>query len=314
MDGHGDTRGGRLAGVAAGVVGLHVLGAALVLAHAGQHAGLVAAALMAYTLGIRHGFDADHIAAIDNTTRRLRARGDRSVSAGFFFALGHSSVVLVLTLVLALGARSVPDLGAVPAAVSGTFLWLIGLLNLAVLVSIVRTSRDRQGLNSALAARGLLSRLGLDRLLRVVARPVHMLPLGALFGLGFETATAVALLALGTGSAASGLPLLAVVALPLLFAAGMTTVDTVNGVAMGRAYDWALDRPARRLRYNFTITLLSVGVALGVGTLQLAHVAARDWAAAVDMEMLGYVIAGTLIATWLASMALGRVLREDAAA
>jgi high-affinity nickel-transport protein len=294
MDRRGDTGRGRLAGVVAGVVGLHVAGIVLVLAYAGQHTALLAAALTAYTLGIRHGFDADHIAAIDNTTRRLRARGDRSLSVGFFFALGHSSVVLVLTLVLALGASGVPDLGALPGLASGTFLWLVGLLNLAVLVSIVRTPRDRQPV-------GLLTKLGLDRPLRAVGRPVHMLPLGALFGLGFETATAVALLALGAGSSAAGLPLLAVLGLPLLFAAGMTGVDTANGVAMARAYDWALDRPRRRLRYNLTITLLSVIVALGVGTIQLAS-------ASVDMELLGLVVTGTLLATWLAAM-----LREDPA-
>jgi high-affinity nickel-transport protein len=300
VDGRGESGRGRLAGVAAGVVALHVAGVALVLAFAGAHAGLVAAALTAYTLGVRHGFDADHIAAIDNTTRRLRARGDRSLSVGFFFALGHSSVVLVLTIVLALGASGVPDLGAIPGAVSGGFLWVVGLLNLAVLASIVRTSRDRR-------PAGVLMKLGLDRPLRRVVRPIHMLPLGALFGLGFETATAVALLALGAGSSAAGLPLLAVVALPLLFAAGMTAVDSANGIAMARAYDWALDQPLRRLRYNLVITGLSAGVALGIGTLQLAHVE-------VDMEALGLVVAATLLFTWLAAIAFARVRSEEAPA
>jgi nickel/cobalt transporter (NiCoT) family protein len=310
----------RLARLAAAVLALHVVGVGLVLAHAGHHAGLVGAALLAYTLGVRHGFDADHIAAIDNTTRRLRAKGDRSITVGFFFALGHSSVVLVLTLVLALGAGSIPDFGGATGSIagiaSGTFLWIVGLLNLAVLVGIVRRARamraGRAGgrpLGDAPVPRGLLTRLGLDRLLSRVGRPWQMLPLGALFGLGFETATEVALLGLGTGATAFGLPLLAVLALPVLFAAGMTTVDTANGIAMGRAYDWAADRPARGLAYNFTITLLSVAVALGIGTLQLAS--AWGWAPGVDMEAAGIVIAVALIATWPAAMAAARLMRAN---
>jgi nickel/cobalt transporter (NiCoT) family protein len=295
--------------VVAAVLALHLAGVLLVLSHAGHHAGLVGAALLAYTLGVRHGFDADHIAAIDNTTRRLRAEGDRSPAVGFFFALGHSSVVLVLTLILALTATGLPDLGGATGSIavvaSGTFLWVIGLLNVAVLVDIVRASRAGR---QAPPPRGVLTRLGLDRVMRRVARPWQMLPLGALFGLGFETATEVALLGLGTGASALGLPLLSVLALPVLFAAGMTAVDTANGIAMGRAYDWAAEWPGRRTTYNFTITLASAGVALGIGTLNLAGAAGAELT--VNMEALGYVVAATLIGTWIAVVAAARLLRQ----
>ncbi|GAC1326139.1 MAG: hypothetical protein NVSMB25_25270 [Thermoleophilaceae bacterium] len=312
----------------AAVAGLYVAGTALVAVNLSAHTGLIGTALLAFTLGVRHAFDADHIAAIDNTTRKLRQDGQRPMSVGFFFALGHSTVVLVLIVVAAGITHAVPDIGAstgfIGASVSGLFLWIVGLLNLAVLFDIVRVARrvrsesyEEAELEAMLTPRGMLSRLGLDRSLRFITRPWQMLPAGLLFGLGFDTATEVALIALGTGATAAGLPLTAVLSLPLVFAAGMTTMDTIDGVLMSHAYDWAFRRPARKIFYNLTITTLSVIVALVVGTVQLLKVLVETldlrggiWKIIVglDFQMLGYAIAGLFVLTWLVALGLWRLL------
>ena len=318
----------RLLPLVATIGALYVAGIALLVVYAGSNAGLVGTASLAFTLGLRHAFDADHIAAIDNTTRKLRQDGQRPLSVGFWFSLGHSSVVLVLTLVAAAITHAVPDIsgstGFVGASVSGAFLWAVGILNLLVLLDIARVARrvrggthDEAELEAMLAPKGLLTRLGLDRVMRLVTRPWQMLPVGLLFGLGFDTATEVALIALGTGATAAGLPLLAVLALPLIFAAGMTTMDTIDGVLMTNAYDWAFRRPARKIFYNLTITSLSVVVALAVGTVQLLTVAIEafdlrggfwDGVGALDFQVLGYLIAGLFVATWLVALTAWRVL------
>jgi high-affinity nickel-transport protein len=322
----------RLATMAAFIAALYAIGIGLTAIYAPHHAGLFGSATLAFTLGLRHAFDADHIAAIDNTTRQLRQQGRRPVGVGFFFSLGHATVVLVLTFVVALVTHAVPDIsdstGFIGASVSGTFLWVIGILNLAALLDVIRVARqmrrgdvDEQQLEQMLVPRGLLTRLGLDRLMRLVARSWQMFPIGLLFGLGFDTATEVALLALGAGAAAAGLPLLAVLALPALFAAGMATMDTLDGVLMGHAYDWALRRPARKLLYNLTITSLSVTVALGVGTIQLANVAIQaldlkgglwDTIANLDFQVIGYIMAGLFVTTWLIALLLWRALDLEA--
>jgi high-affinity nickel-transport protein len=319
---------GRIALLGAFIVGLYVVGVGLLVLYAPSHPALVGTAVLAYTLGLRHAFDADHIAAIDNTTRQLRQQGHRSVGVGFFFSLGHSSVVLILTVVGALITHAVPDLGGstrfIGSSVSGVFLWTVGILNLLVLLDVLRAAwRMRRGgaeeneLEQMLAPRGLLMRLGLGRVMRFVSRSAHMYPVGLLFGLGFETATEVALIALGAGAAASGLPLLAVLALPLLFTAGMSTLDTLDGIVMMHAYDWALRRPARKVFYNLTITSLSVAVALTVGTVQLLnaaidalHLRGGFWGliAGLDFQVLGYVMAGLFVGTWFAALLLWRVL------
>jgi high-affinity nickel-transport protein len=318
----------RLAAMFAFICGLYALGLGLVATYAPGHAGLAGAAMLAFTLGLRHAFDADHIAAIDNTTRKLASKTERSVGVGFYFSLGHASVVLVLTLVVALITHSVPavgDLGGVlGAAISGGFLWIVGGLNLAVLLDVMHLARrmrtgncDEHELETMLVPRGMLTRLGLDRLMGLVSRSWQMFPVGLLFGLGFDTATEVALLALGAGAAAAGLPLMAVLALPTLFAAGMATMDTLDGVLMGHAYDWALRRPVRKLFYNLTITALSVAVALAVGTIELAGVAVRAfdlhsglWStiASLNLQAIGYVLAGVFLATWLLALLLWHLL------
>jgi high-affinity nickel-transport protein len=266
--------------------------------------------LTAYTLGLRHALDADHIAAIDNTTRRLMAGGQRPVSVGFFFSLGHSSVVFALAALVALGATSAhPDTGVLGPAVSGTFLLAIAALNLSVLTGILGISRrlrdggfDEAELEAELGRRGFLNRV-YARATRAVGRPWQMYPVGLLFGLGFDTATEVTLLAAAGAAAAGGLPWYAILCLPVLFAAGMTLLDTIDGAFMGAAYGWALARPARKVFYNLAITGLSVAVALVVGGIELLSVLDVT---TVDLQVVGYMIAGVFVLTWAGALAVWR--------
>jgi high-affinity nickel-transport protein len=282
----------------------------------------------AYVLGVRHAFDADHIAAIDNTTRQLLAIGRRPVSVGFWFALGHSTIVFVLAAAVAAGARYVVDLtddasgvrqglGAVGAGISGLFLYLIGVLNLVALVGIVRYYRraragaaDPAALDDFLDRRGLFNRL-LRPLMRSVRHPAQLFPVGLLFGVGFDTATEVTLLALAGTGAAAGLPWYALLVLPLLFTAGMTLFDTLDGAFMTVAYRWAFAEPIRKLYYNLTITGLSVAVALLIGTVQLVgmlhdrlrwHDPISGWIAGLDLNTVGFLVVGLFVVVWAAAL------------
>ena len=290
----------RAAVLAAIVVGLHVVGFFLLLAVVVPHHYRLGASgvfglgvgITAYTLGVRHAFDADHIAAIDNTTRKLMSEGQRPLSVGFFFSLGHSTIVFALGVLVTVGVRGLGGevtndhstlhkaTGLVGPVVSGSFLLLIGILNLVVLVSILGIFRKmRQGhfneaeLEEQLNQRGVMNRF-YGRATRAVKKPWHMYPLGLLFGLGFDTATEVALLVLAGGVAASGLPFYAIVCLPILFAAGMSLFDTIDGAFMNFAYGWALAKPVRKIFFNITITGLSVAVALLIGAMELLSVLA----------------------------------------
>ena len=329
----------RAAALAAVVLGLHVVGffilLALVVPHGyalgGEGAFGLGVGITAYTLGLRHAFDADHIGAIDNTTRKLMAEGQRPLSVGFCFSLGHSTIVFALGLAVVLGIRglggAVQDdgstlhqaTGLVGPAVSGSFLFLIGVLNLVLLVSIVRIFRrmrrgdlDEQELDDQLNARGLMNRF-YGRATRAVRKPWHMYPLGILFGLGFDTATEVALLLLAGGAAAGGLPFYAIICLPILFAAGMSLLDTLDGAFMNFAYGWAFSQPVRKIYYNITITGLSVAVALIVGTAELLSVLADqlslsgglwDVVGHLDLNLLGYLIVGLFVVTWAIALAV----------
>jgi len=330
----------RLGGMAAVVVALHVAGwGLLALAVAGgSHVSRggafgVGTGVLAYTLGMRHAFDADHIAAIDNTTRKLVGEGKRPLSVGFFFSLGHSSVVFVLAILLNFGIRSlgaqVRNSGSVlhgvtslvGTLVSGTFLYLIAALNLVILAGIVKVfTQMRTGqfsdaeLDEQLAKRGLMNRL-LGPLNRRVDQPWKMYPIGLLFGLGFDTATEVAFLVLAGTAVISGLPLYAVLSLPLLFAAGMSLFDTADGCFMNFAYDWAFARPVRKVYYNLVITGLSVFVAFFIATVEIlglvgkqAHLTGAFWAflAGFNINKAGLVIAGIFVVTWLAALAVWR--------
>jgi high-affinity nickel-transport protein len=293
----------------------------------------VGVGLTAYMLGVRHAFDADHIASIDNTTRKLVDEGKSSVSAGFWFSLGHSSVVFGAALLLVVGVRSVAGvvqdgdsgagqlLGLIGTLVAGTFLLLIGLMNLGSAIGIARVFRrmrtgqyDEAELEHHLHNRGFLARL-LGRVTRRVSKAWHLYPVGLLMGLGFDTATQVALLVLAAGSAAFVLPWYAILVLPVLFAAGMSLFDTADGVLMSRAYGWAFLKPVRKVFYNLTITLLSVAVALVIGLLVLVGLvvdrldltaAPLVWLAALDLEFVGFAIVGLFLLTWAIAVAVWR--------
>jgi high-affinity nickel-transport protein len=323
------------------VVLLHVLGWGLLVAVvAPQHLPIgtsgvfgVGLGVTAYALGMRHAFDADHVAAIDNTTRALLTTGRRPVSVGFWFSLGHSTVVFALCATIAAGARTLADqvgsasspltsaLGLFGTGISALFLYLIGFLNLAILVGIVRAlRRARRGeiaeadLAERLAGRGVLNRL-LRPVTRAVRLPRQMYPVGLLFGLGFDTATEVALLVLAGGAAALALPWYAILTLPVLFAAGMTLLDTLDGVVMTRAYGWSLDRPARTVSYNIAVTALSVAVALLIGTIELVSVLAERFSirsgplslvGAVDLDVVGFAVVAAFVLTSLVALVLSR--------
>ncbi|MFI1210277.1 HoxN/HupN/NixA family nickel/cobalt transporter [Streptomyces sp. NPDC020802] len=335
----------RLGGMAAFIVALHVIGwFTLVAIVAPEHHSIgtksfgIGIGVTAYTLGMRHAFDADHIAAIDNTTRKLMSEGQRPLSVGFWFSLGHSSVVFALAFLLSLGVKAVAGpvtddgsrlhdvTGLIGTTVSGAFLYLIAAVNLVVLAGIWRVFRemrhghfDEAALEEQLNSRGLLNRL-LGRVTRSITRPWQMYPLGLLFGLGFDTATEVALLVLAGSGAASGLPWYAILCLPVLFAAGMSLLDTIDGSFMNFAYGWAFSKPVRKVYYNLTVTGLSVAVALLIGTVELLGLLAErfslhgefwDRVAGVDLNVVGFVIVGLFVATWVVALVVWRVGRIE---
>ncbi|MDE3031313.1 MAG: HoxN/HupN/NixA family nickel/cobalt transporter [Acidobacteriota bacterium] len=323
------------------IIVLHVLGWGLLIYASSRHFNLgsgkmlgVGTGVLAYTLGMRHAFDADHIAAIDNTTRKFMAEGKRPMSTGFFFSLGHSSIVFGLTLVLGLGVRALGAQvknsnsglhhygGLIGTVVSGGFLYLIAILNLIILVGIVRLFiQMRQGtfndaeLEKHLDARGFMMRF-FGRFARSVDAPWKMYPVGLLFGLGFDTATEVAFLVLAGTSVAAGLPIWALLSLPILFAAGMSLLDTIDGSFMNFAYGWAFSKPVRKVYYNIAITGLSVFVALYIGTLELAQVLTSElnlrgglwnYAANFNINSAGFTIVAMFVGVWAVALLYWRL-------
>jgi high-affinity nickel-transport protein len=293
----------------------------------------------AYVLGMRHAFDVDHIAAIDNTTRALMERKQRPVSVGFWFSLGHSSIVFGLCVLLSFGVRSlvgqVSDrnsglhrlTGTVGLTVSGIFLLALGSVNLVILVGIVKVFRrmrqatlDEADLQELLNKRGFLSRI-LVRVTTTVKKPVHMYPVGLLFGLGFDTATEVSLLVLASAGAAYALPWYAIMCLPVLFAAGMCLLDTIDGTFMNFAYGWAFSHPVRKVYYNITITSLSVLVAFVIGGVELMSLLAdrlrfdgpfwRVISSIGDFQFSGYLVVGLFLLTWAVSVGVWKVGRIE---
>jgi len=331
-------------------VGFFVLFAFVVPSHyqlGGGHPVFTAGVgILAYTFGLRHAFDADHIAAVDNTTRKLMADNAeqqlsgvpssevrKPLSVGFWFSLGHSSIVFALSILLAFGVRSLAgqvtdqnsglhDLtGVIGASVSGIFLWILGILNFVVLLGILRVFRelrhghyDEAALEEHLNKRGLMNRV-LGGLTRSVRKAWHIYPVGVLFGLGFDTATEVGLLVLAAGAAAFALPWYSIVLLPVLFAAGMCLLDTVDGVFMNAAYGWAFARPVRKVFYNLTITSISILVALVIGSIELIGVLADQanitsgligWIANINLDYAGYGIVGLFVLSWAIAIAIWR--------
>ncbi len=337
----------RRAGMLALFIGmLHVIGFGLLFgfvvpSHLSLGAGGafgVGVGITAYTLGMRHAFDADHIGAIDNTTRKLMAEGQRPLSVGFFFSLGHSTIVFLLAAAFAVGIRGLSGAvqndsstlhkatGLIGPTVSGVFLVIIGIINLIVLIGIVKVFRrmrqgeyDERELEKQLNSRGFMNRF-LGRATRAVKQPWHMYPLGLLFGLGFDTATEIALLATAGTAAAGGLPLYAILCLPILFAAGMSLLDTIDGAFMNFAYGWAFSKPVRKVFYNITITGLSVAVALIIGIVELVAVLADklsltgfpfSFISNLDLNYVGYGIVGLFVVTWVVALAVWRFGRIE---
>ena len=316
----------RLCGFGGAIAALHVIGWGLIALYAPGRPVLGGLAVLAYGFGLRHAFDADHISAIDNTSRKLIAEGGRPLGVGFFFSLGHSTVVLALSVAVAVAAgwihHAMPTLtvygGVVGAGVSGAFLLAIGAVNAVVLGGILRLVRgarhgelDEARLEAQLAQRGLMCRV-CGRRLGLIRSSRQMYPVGLLFGLGFDTGAEVGLLTI-TAGVAGALPPLAIVALPLLFAAGMSAMDTVDGVFMTAAYGWALATPARKLFYNLFVTGLSVLVALAIGTVELLQALAHQLAFkgafwegldALSLTNMGYAIVGLFVFTWIAATAI----------
>jgi nickel/cobalt transporter (NiCoT) family protein len=322
------------------VVGLNVLGWIMLAAAVSGHYHITSkeifgfgTGILAYTLGMRHAFDADHIAAIDNTTRKLVSDGKRPLSVGFFFSLGHSTIVFVMALVLNFGIRALDNqvrndgsalhnvTGIIGTTVSGTFLYLIAAINMVILVGIVRVFREMrtgryndQQLEEQLDKRGLMNRF-FGPLARRVDTPWKMYPVGVLFGLGFDTATEVALLVLAGTAVVSGLPFYAILSLPILFAAGMCLFDTADGCFMNFAYDWAFAKPVRKVYYNLTITGLSVFVAFFIGTIEILGLIGQEygldggfWAfmGSFNINKAGFVIVGVFVLTWVVALSIWR--------
>jgi high-affinity nickel-transport protein len=335
----------RLGAMSGAVIGLHILGWVTLLAivvpghyNMGTQTFGIGIGITAYTLGMRHAFDADHISAIDNTTRKLMAEEQRPLSVGFYFSLGHSSVVFVLALLLSLGVRAVVGpvkngasslhhvTSVVGTTVSGTFLYIIAAINIVILIGIVKIFRsmrrgtfDEAELETQLNNRGFMNRI-FGRLMRSITKPWQMYPVGILFGLGFDTASEVALLVLAGTSAASGLPWYAILCLPVLFAAGMSLLDTIDGSFMNFAYGWAFSKPVRKVYYNITITGLSVAVALIIGTVEVLGLVATEfglggpfwtWVSGLNINTLGFVIVGLFIGTWVIALLVWRLARVE---
>ncbi len=346
-------------GMGAVIVFLHVLGFGVVFGliipnHyklGGEHPVFnIGVAVLAYTFGMRHAFDADHIAAVDNTTRKLLAdnaareeQGHRDnrrpLSVGFWFSLGHSTIVFLLALLLAVGVKAlvgeVKDgssqlhsvTGVVGASVSGVFLWALGILNLVVLCGILSVFRrmrhgeyDEAELEEHLNKRGFMNRF-LGGLTKSVRKPWHIYPVGVLFGLGFDTATEVGLLVIAGGAATvGGLPFYVILVLPVLFAAGMCLLDTIDGVFMNAAYGWAFLKPVRKVFYNITITAVSVAVALVIGTIELVSVLADQAnitagpiaaVASIPLDYAGYGIVGLFVVAWAVALLVWRYGRIE---
>ena len=330
----------RMGGMAAFIVGLHVAGFYTLLAivspahyHVGGQVFGVGMGVTAYTLGMRHAFDADHIAAIDNTTRKLMADKQRPLSVGFWFSLGHSSVVFALCALLSIGVRALAGqvengssalqhyTGIIGTSVSGVFLMIIAVINSVVLLGVVRVFRkmrtgdfDEAELEAHLDNRGLVNRI-LRPVMKTITKPWQMYLVGLLFGLGFDTATEVSLLVLAGGASAFALPWYAILCLPVLFAAGMSLLDTIDGSFMNFAYDWAFSKPVRKVYYNITITALSVAVAVLIGGVELLGLLAQQldittgvlgWIAGIDLNNVGFVIVALFVVTWAGALLFWR--------
>lgn len=336
-----------LIGIVGTVVALHVIGWGLFIyfnSNPDYHdltdskGALVyaGAGALAYSFGLRHAFDADHIAAIDDTTRLMLAKGKKPLGVGLFFSLGHSTIVLALSVGVAFAAQKAVRFqedfaetgGIIGTSVSGFFLYLIGILNLVILVGIVRVWRkaktgkfSHQHLEELLNDRGLMRRIFRGKFKKGFDNSWQIYPVGVLFGLGFDTATEVAILGLSAtaaiGTVGGVLPPLAIIALPFIFAAGMSLMDSLDGIFMTKAYGWAFTSPLRKIYYNLTTTSISIFVALVIGTIQIINVLATKTdidnyepfttIANIDLGGIGYFIVISFVAAWLLSVLIWKL-------
>jgi high-affinity nickel-transport protein len=291
--------------------------------------------VITYVFGLRHGVDGDHIAAIDNTTRKLIQDNQRPFTVGMWFSLGHSTIIVSLIVGLVFATRTI--IGHMPAlessgamigtTVSGVFLWLMGIINLVIVLSIYRIykvmkqgSLDQSELENLLDKRGFLNRY-FRPLFKIVKRPWQIFPIGVLFGIGFDTATEIALIAISVGiGVSSAVPIWMILVLPFMFTCGMVLVDTTDGVAMRFAYGWAFINPLRKIYYNLTVTVISVFVALAIGTVELLQVVASElnltgafwnWLGALDFETIGFLIIIIFVVCWLISLGYWKYMRFD---
>ncbi|GAC1567837.1 MAG: HoxN/HupN/NixA family nickel/cobalt transporter [Ktedonobacteraceae bacterium] len=326
----------RVIGIYTFLVGYNVLAWIIALVVFGRTPALLLLAITAYTFGLRHAFDADHISAIDNVTRKLMQEKQRPVGVGFFFSLGHSTVVVALTIFIAITAIAVKNFsnlqaigGLIGTAVSALFLFLIAAINIVILVDIYKTFREvRDGgeyndktLDESLNKRGLMGRF-FRPLLRMTDRSWKMYPVGLLFGLGFDTATEVGLLGIAAATAGKSIPIAAILIFPALFTAGMTIMDTTDSILMLGAYGWAFEKPIRKLYYNLNITLISVIVALVVGGLEALGILITELKLSGspwdqlnvlnnNFGIVGVVIVLLFLASWLISTIIYKVKRYD---
>jgi len=327
----------RLIAIYSILIGANILIWAWAIIALHDHPVLLGTALLAYTFGLRHAVDADHIAAIDNVTRKLMQQGKRPVAVGFFFSLGHSAVVIVMSIAVAFAAAAVTARfdwlkavgGVISTSASALFLFALATVNILVFISVYRTFQAvkrgepfvEDDFDILLNSRGLLARI-FRPLFKLVTKSWHMFPIGFLFGLGFDTATEVALFGISAAQAASGVSFGTILVFPALFTAGMSLIDTTDGVLMLGAYGWAFLKPVRKLYYNMTITAVSIVVALFIGGLETLGLIADqfnlqgpfwDFIGELDdnFGILGYVIIGVFVASWLVSMLIYRLNRYD---
>ena len=293
------------------------------------------AGALAYSFGLRHAFDADHIAAIDDTTRLMLAKGKNPLALGLFFSLGHSTIVMALCIGVAFAARQAAKFqkdfaetgGIIGASVSTFFLYLVGILNLVILIGIIKVWKQAKSgkfshehLTQLLNERSLMRRIFRGAFKKGFDHSWQLYPVGVLFGLGFDTATEVALLALSAtaavGTVGGFLPPLAIIALPLIFAAGMTLMDSLDGIFMTKAYAWAFTSPLRKIYYNITTTGLSIFVAFVIGTIQFVGVLSDKtsidnyqpftFIAGLDLNRVGFFIVASFVGAWLISVLIWR--------
>ncbi|WP_407314539.1 HoxN/HupN/NixA family nickel/cobalt transporter [Desulfosporosinus sp. SB140] len=316
------------------VTGIHLLGMTMLFLNLKQYPQLLGFAFLAYTLGLRHAFDADHIAAIDNTVRKMIQQKQDPMGVGFFFSLGHSTVVCIMAIITAFSMhwaqQNIPQIqaiaGLIGTAVAGSFLLLIGLFNLYIWFDIYgfflklrRGEIDEENLDQLLLNRGFLSRF-FKPLYRFINKSWHVYPLGFLFGLSFDTASEVALLAISATLGSKGMPITAILSLPIIFAAGMSLMDTADGVFMTTAYHWAFSTPLRKIYYNLSVTGLSVIAALFIGLIELAQIITPKlglnggvwgWIQNLNFGGIGYLLVGLFVLAWGVSYLLWKVLRLE---